>query len=128
MNHENIPELLKKAINCWESIREAMVDSDIVDPKRMVPHLVIDAFFSGYRDGSTDSRDHYVKTQVTRIYGAHGADVFAEGVLSTKGDLIKIEGSRDMEITPDEAARLVKELIRLARAGGWIDPEEDDGK
>lgn len=125
MNNENIPELLKKAINCWESIREPMVDSGIIDPKRMVPHLVIDAFFSGYRDGAT-SHDH--KIQVTRIYGARGADVFAEGVLSTKGDLIKIEGSRDMELTPEEAARIGKELIRLARIGGWIDPEEDDGK
>ncbi|MBK8225272.1 MAG: hypothetical protein IPK73_30025 [Candidatus Obscuribacter sp.] len=28
-----------------------------------------------------------------------------------------------MEITPDEAARLGKELIRLARIGGWIDPD-----
>lgn len=128
MNHENIPELLKKAINCWESIREAMVDSDIVDPKRMVPHLVIDAFLSGYRDGSTDSRDHYVKTQVTRIYGAHGADVFAEGVLSTKGDLIGTWKSRQTNKIEGSAARLGKELIRLARAGGWIDPEEDDGK
>ena len=126
MNHENIPELLKKAINCWESIREAMVDSDIVDPKRMVPHLVIDAFLSGYRDGAMTGHDH--KIQVTRIYGARGTDVFAEGMLSTQGDLIKIEGSRDMEITPDEAARLGKELIRLARDGGWIDPEEDDWK
>ena len=126
MNHENIPELLKKAINCWESIREAMVDSDIVDPKRMVPHLVIDAFLSGYRDGAMTGHDH--KIQVTRIYGARGTDVFAEGMLSTQGDLIKIEGSRDMEITPDEAARLWKELIRLARDGGWIDPEEDDWK
>ncbi len=126
MNKENIPELLKKAINCWESLREPMVDYGIVDPKRMVPHLVIDAFFSGYRDGAMAGHDH--KIQVTRIYGARGTDVFAEGVLSTKGDLIKIEGSRDMEITPDEAARLGKELIRLARAGGWVDPEEDDGK
>ncbi len=126
MFNENIPELLKKAINCWESLREPMVDYGIVDPKRMVPHLVIDAFFSGYRDGAMAGHDH--KIQVTRIYGARGADVFAEGVLSMKGDLIKIEGSRDMEITPDEAARLGKELIRLARIGGWIDPEEDDGK
>ena len=110
MNNENIPELLKKAINCWESIREPMVDSGIIDPKRMVPHLVIDAFFSGYRDGAFSGQGH--QTQVTRIYG------------SMKGDLIKIEGSRDMEITPDEAARLGKELIRLARIGGWIDPEE----
>lgn len=126
MNHENIPELLKKAINCWESLREPMVDYGIVDPKRMVPYLVIDAFFSGYRDGAMTGHDH--KIQVTRIYGARGTDVFAEGMLSTQGDLIKIEGSRDMEITPDEAASLGKELIRLARAGGWIDPEEDDGK
>lgn len=126
MTKENIPELLKKAINCWESLREPMMEFEIVDPKRMVPHLVIDAFFSGYRDGAMAGHDH--KIQVTRIYGARGADVFAEGVLSTNGDLIKIEGSRDMEITPDEAARLGKELIRLARDGGWIDPEEDDGK
>ncbi len=126
MNNENIPELLKKAINCWESIREPMVDSGIIDPKGMIPHLVIDAFFSGYRDGAMAGHDH--KIQVTRIYGARGADVFAEGMLSTNGDLIKIEGSRDMELTPDEAARLGKELIRLARIGGWIDSEEDDGK
>ena len=126
MTKENIPELLKKAINCWESLREPIADYGIVDPKRMIPHLVIDAFLSGYRDGAMAGHDQ--KIQVTRIYGARGADVFAEGVLSTKGDLIKIEGSRDMEITPDEAARLGKELIRLARAGGWIDPEEDDGK
>ncbi len=126
MFNENIPELLKKAINCWESLREPMVDSGIVDPKGIIPHLVIDAFFSGYRDGAMAGHDH--KIQVTRIYGARGADVFAEGMLSTKGDLIKIEGSRDMEITPDEAARIGKELIRLARIGGWIEPEEDDGK
>ncbi len=124
MNNENIPELLKKAINCWESIREPISDYGIVDPKRMVPHLVIDAFFSGYRDGAMAGHDH--KIQVTRIYGARGADVFVEGVLSMKGDLIKIEGSRDMEITPDEAARIGKELIRLARIGGWIDQEESD--
>ena len=126
MTKENIPELLKKAINCWESLREPMMEFEIVDPKRMVPHLVIDAFFSGYRDGAMAGHDH--KIQVTRIYGARGTDVFAEGMLSTQGDLIKIEGSRDMEITPDEAARLGKELIRLARDGGWIDPEEDDWK
>ena len=47
MNNENIPELLKKAINCWESIREPMVDSGIIDPKGMIPHLVIYAFFPG---------------------------------------------------------------------------------
>ncbi len=98
MNHENIPELLKKAINCWESLREPMVDSGIIDPKGMIPHLVIDAFFSGYRDGAMAGHDH--KIQVTRIYGARGEDVFAEGVLSTNGDLIKIEGSLDMELTP----------------------------
>lgn len=122
MNNENIPELLKKAINCWESIREAMEGSGIIDPKGIIPHLVVDAFFSGFLDGSTASQDH--KIQVTRIYGARGADVFAEGVLSTNGDLIKIEGSRDMEITPDEAARLGKEFIRLARIGGWIESDE----
>lgn len=126
MTTEYIPELLKKAINCWESIREAMVDSGIVDPKGIIPHLVIDAFFSGFAGGTTFSQQQ--TTKVTRIYGARGADVFAEGVLSTKGDLIKIEGSRDMELIPDEAARLGKELIRLARIGGWIDPEDDDGK
>jgi hypothetical protein len=126
MNNENIPELLKKAINCWESIREAMDGAGIIDPNRMIPHLVVDAFLSGWRDGAISGRDH--KIQVTRIYGARGADVFAEGVLSTKGDLIKIEGSRDLEITAPEAARLGKELIRLARINGWIDPEEDDGK
>lgn len=129
MTNENIPELLKKAINCWESIRAPMVDSGIVDPKGVIPHLVIDAFFSGFAEGTNFSRQHQQqKIQVTRIYGARGTDVFAEGMLSTQGDLIKIEGSRDMEITPDEAARLGKELIRLARIGGWIDPEEDDGK
>lgn len=47
MTNENIPELLKKAINCWESIREPMVDSGIVDPQGIIPHLVIDAFFPG---------------------------------------------------------------------------------
>ena len=54
--------------------------------------------------------------------------LFAEGVLSTNGDLIKIEGSRDLEMTAAEAARIGHELIRLARICGWIDPEEDDGK
>ncbi len=122
MNNENIPELLKKAINCWESIREPMVDSGIVDPKGIIPHLVIDAFFSGFAAGTTFSQQQ--TTKVTRIYGARGADVFAEGVLSTNGDLIKIEGSRDMELIPDEAARVGKELIRLARIGGWTDPNE----
>lgn len=128
MTNENTPELLKKAINCWESIRAPMVDSGIVDPKGVIPHLVIDAFLSGFADGTAFSQQHHQKIQVTRIYGARGADVFAEGVLSTKGDLIKIEGSRDMELIPDEAARIGKELIRLARRGGWIDPEENDGK
>ena len=86
-------------------------------------------FFQDLRKGQTfPGSISNKKIQVTRIYGARGTDVFAEGMLSKQGDLIKIEGSRDMEITPDEAARLGKELIRLARAGGWIDPEEDDGK
>lgn len=126
MNNENIPELLKKAINCWESLREPIVDSGIVDPRGMIPHLVIDAFFSGYRDGV--SSGHGQKSQVTRIYGARGADVFAEGMLSLHGDLIKIEESRDLEMTAPEAARIGHELIRVARIAGWIDPEEDDGK
>ncbi|MCB0251624.1 MAG: hypothetical protein KDI07_23850, partial [Anaerolineae bacterium] len=62
------------------------------------------------------------KIAVTRIYGARGADVFAEGMLSIHGDLIKIEGSRDLEMTAPEAARIGQELIRLARIAGWIDP------
>ncbi|MBK8184314.1 MAG: hypothetical protein IPK63_16115 [Candidatus Competibacteraceae bacterium] len=86
------------------------------------------AFVHGFKHGieslAENSADKGSKIAVTRIYGARGADVFAEGMLSTQGDLIKIEGSRDMEITPDEAARLGKELIRLARIGGWIDPDE----
>lgn len=119
-------DLLKKAINCWESIREAMDGSGIVDQNRLIPHLVVDAFLSGYRDGATAG--HKQKVDVTRIYGARGADVFAEGMLSIQGDLIKIEGSRDLEIIADEAARLGEELIRLARIAGWIDIEEDDLK
>lgn len=127
MTNENIqPELLKKAINCWESLREPIADYGIIDPKRIIPHLVIDAFFSGYRDGACAGHDHV--TQVTRIYGARGADVFAEIKIGTRGDLINIGGGNDVDITPDEAARFGKELIRLARMGGWIDPEEDDGK
>lgn len=82
---------------------------------------------AGIESLSENNDGEGAKIAVTRIYGARGTDVFAEGVLSTKGDLIKIEGSRDMEITPDEAARLGKELIRLARAGGWVDTEDDDG-
>lgn len=85
------------------------------------------AFVHGFKHGieslSENSADKGSKIAVTRIYGARGADVFAEGMLSLHGDLIKIEGSRDMEITPDEAARIGKELIRLARIGGWIEPE-----
>ncbi len=88
------------------------------------------AFVHGFKHGieslSENSADRGSKIAVTRIYGARGADVFAEGMLSLHGDLIKIEGIRDMEITPDEAARLGKELVRLARIGGWIDPEDDD--
>jgi len=88
------------------------------------------AFVHGFKHGieslSENSADKGSKIAVTRIYGARGADVFAEGMLSLHGDLIKIEGSRDMEITPDEAARLGKELVRLARIGGWIDQEESD--
>lgn len=53
MTNENIPELLKKAINCWESLREPMADSGIVDPKGVIPHLVIDAFFQDLRKGQT---------------------------------------------------------------------------
>lgn len=88
------------------------------------------AFVHGFKHGieslAENSADKGSKIAVTRIYGARGADVFAEGMLSLHGDLIKIEGSRDMEITPDEAARLGKELVRLARIGGWIDQEESD--
>lgn len=90
------------------------------------------AFVHGFKHGieslAENSADKGSKIAVTRIYGARGADVFGEGMLSLHGDLIKIEGSRDMEITPDEAARIGKELIRLARSGGWTDPEADDGK
>jgi hypothetical protein len=88
------------------------------------------AFVHGFKHGieslSENSADKGSKIAVTRIYGARGADVFGEGMLSLHGDLIKIEGSRDMEITPDEAAKIKKKLIRLARIGGWIDQEESD--
>ena len=90
------------------------------------------AFVHGFKHGieslAENSADKGSKIAVTRIYGARGADVFAEGMLSIHGDLIKIEGSRDLEMTAPEAARIGQELIRLARIGGWIDPEEDDGK
>ena len=90
------------------------------------------AFVHGFKHGieslTENSADKGSKIAVTRIYGARGADVFAEGMLSLRGDLIKIEGSRDLEITAPEAARLGKELIRLARIGGWTDTKEDDGK
>lgn len=90
------------------------------------------AFVHGFKHGieslSENSADKGSKIAVTRIYGARGADVFAEGMLSLHGDLIRIEGSRDLEMTAPEAARIGQELIRLARIGGWIDPEEDDGK
>lgn len=90
------------------------------------------AFVHGFKHGieslSENSADKGSKIAVTRIYGARGADVFGEGMLSLHGDLIRIEGSRDLEMTAPEAARIGQELIRLARIGGWIDPEEDDGK
>lgn len=90
------------------------------------------AFVHGFKHGieslSENSADKGSKIAVTRIYGARGADVFAEGMLSLHGDLIRIEGSRDLEMTAPEAARIGQELIRLARIAGWIDPEEDDGK
>ncbi|MBK8132609.1 MAG: hypothetical protein IPK48_07800 [Gammaproteobacteria bacterium] len=90
------------------------------------------AFVHGFKHGIESlvetSADKGSKIAVTRIYGARGADVFAEGMLSLHGDLIKIEGSRDLEMTAPEAARIGHELIRLARICGWIDPEEDDGK
>ena len=90
------------------------------------------AFVHGFKHGIEslveNSADKGSKIAVTRIYGARGADVFAEGLLSIHGDLIKIEGSRDLEMTAPEAARIGQELIRLARIAGWIDPEEDDGK
>jgi len=90
------------------------------------------AFVHGFKHGieslSENSADKGSKIAVTRIYGARGADVFAEGMLSLHGDLIRIEGSRDLEMTAPEAARIGQELIRLARIAGWIDPEQDDGK
>ncbi len=90
------------------------------------------AFVHGFKHGieslSENSADKGSKIAVTRIYGARGADVFAEGVLRTNGDLITLEGSRDLEMTAPEAARIGQELIRLARIAGWIDPEQDDGK
>ncbi|MBK8191504.1 MAG: hypothetical protein IPK79_13785 [Vampirovibrionales bacterium] len=85
------------------------------------------AFVHGFKHGieslSENSADKGSKIAVTRIYGARGADVFAEGMLSLHGDLIRIEGSRDLEMTAPEAARIGQELIRLARIGGWIDDE-----
>ena len=88
------------------------------------------AFVHGFKHGieslSENSADKGSKIAVTRIYGARGADVFAEGMLSLHGDLIRIEGSRDLEMTAPEAARIGQELIRLARIGGWIDQEESD--
>ena len=61
------------------------------------------AFVHGFKHGieslAENSADRGSKIAVTRIYGARGADVFAEGMLSIHGDLIKIEGSRDLEMT-----------------------------
>ena len=89
---------------------------------------MVHGFKHGIESLSENSADKGSKIAVTRIYGARGADVFAEGMLSLHGDLIRIEGSRDLEMTAPEAARIGQELIRLARIAGWIDPEQDDGK
>ena len=65
------------------------------------------AFVHGFKHGieslAENSADKGSKIAVTRIYGARGADVFAEGMLSLHGDLIRIEGSRDLEMTAPEA-------------------------
>lgn len=66
---------------------------------------------------------------MTRIYGAHGADCFAELVIDRRGDLIRMYiPMPTFEMTPGEAVRLAEALKDEARDAGWRDPEDDDGR
>lgn len=57
-----------------------------------------------------------------------GNNVWADCAVSRYGDLARIYGHPEMLFTPDDAAKLGLSLLDIARAGGWNDPDEDDGK
>jgi hypothetical protein len=44
------------------------------------------------------------------------------------GDLVRVLGHPQMEFIPQDAADFGQALIEAAKAAGWDDPEEDDGR
>lgn len=57
-----------------------------------------------------------------------GNNVWVDCAVSRYGDLARIYGRAEMLFAPDDAAKLGLALLDIARAGGWRDPETDDGK
>lgn len=97
----------------------------------------IERYFSRYRkkDGMRDLRkgldyvhqlveshadeigENAPETRVGRLYGARGADVFAEVDVSLRGDLIHLQGCSDIDLTPQETVRLCRLLIDTLKRG-----------
>lgn len=64
----------------------------------------------------------------TFVRCSHGNNVWGDCAVSRHGDLTRIYGHPEMVFAPDDAAKLGLILLDIARAGGWRDPDADDGK
>lgn len=82
----------------------------------------------------TETSEAYRKPTQTRGDGATfircsaGNNVWAEVAVSRYGDLARLYGHPEMLFAPVDAAKLGNLLLDIARAGGWNDPEVDDGR
>ena len=54
---------------------------------------------------------------------AAGNNAFADLMVRTRGDLIRIVGHPQMDLTAADAAWLGKMLLKMAQAAGWRDEE-----
>lgn len=68
------------------------------------------------------------ETRPTYIPCASGNNAQTDCLIVRRGDLVRLLGHPCMDFTPTDAAYLAHQMLDLARAAGWKDPEIDDGK
>jgi hypothetical protein len=55
---------------------------------------------------------------------AAGNNAFSDLLVMARGDLIRLLGHPQMDLTPADAAKLAKLLFKMAREAGWRDPDD----
>ena len=63
--------------------------------------------------------EHLNEMRPVYIPCASGTNAFTDLLVLPHGDLVRLVGHAQMDLTPADAARLGQVLLTLARAAGW---------